>query len=521
MSVPTKTSVLVIGGGPAGSYAASVLAREGVDVVVLEADRFPRYHIGESMLASVRFFLRFIGLEETFDKHGFEKKFGATFKITGKKAAYTDFGATLGPGGFSWNVVRSEADDLMFRHAAVCGARVFDGTKVDSLAFEPYSHDGFTAEARLANPGRPVSATWSRKDGSAGTIEFEYVVDASGRNGLMSTMYMKNRRFNERLKNIANWAYWKGAKRYNVGEKNENSPFFEALQDTGGWVWAIPLHNGTLSVGVVARQDVFFEKKKSSGLDAVAFYKDYLRLAPEINEMLSGAEIVGGDGVKQASDWSYSASAYAGPHFRVIGDAGCFVDPYFSSGMHLAMVGGLSAATSIMASRRGQCDEVDAATWHSTKVTEGYTRFLLLVTSVQRQLRLRDSPILSTDGEDGFDVAFRTIQPVIQGVADTELKDAQVQRRAAQSVDFALGSFDVDVNVSPERQRAVLDKIDGSQEQLTDDEVKILSGIVKRTFETKHTQSLDHFTGDVINGLSAHVVHGQLGLLRRDMKSSN
>jgi flavin-dependent dehydrogenase len=118
----------------------------------------------------------------------------------------------------------------MFRHAASSGAKTFDGTKVDSLDFEPYPQDGFVDQVRLANPGRPVSANWSRKDGSAGTVKFEYLIDASGRNGLLSTKYMKNRRVNERLKNIANWTYWKGAKRFNQGESNENSPFFEALQ---------------------------------------------------------------------------------------------------------------------------------------------------------------------------------------------------------------------------------------------------------------------------------------------------
>ena len=76
MSVPSKTSVLVVGGGPAGSYAASCLAREGIDTVVLEADKFPRYHVGESMLASIRHFFRFIDLDEEFDKHGFRHKVG-------------------------------------------------------------------------------------------------------------------------------------------------------------------------------------------------------------------------------------------------------------------------------------------------------------------------------------------------------------------------------------------------------------------------------------------------------------
>lgn len=127
-------------------------------------------------------------------------------------------------------MVRSESDELIFRHAEKCGAHVFDGTKVNEVNFEPYDHDGFTAKARLANPGRPVSASWSRKDGTSGTINFDYMIDASGRAGVISTKYLKNRRLNEALKNIANWTYWKGAKRYALGEHNENSPFFEALK---------------------------------------------------------------------------------------------------------------------------------------------------------------------------------------------------------------------------------------------------------------------------------------------------
>ena len=119
---------------------------------------------------------------------------------------------------------------MIFRHAGKSGAKIFDGTKVDSFAFEPFSEDGWNVKDRVANPGRPVSAGWSRKDGSKGTIKFDYLIDASGRQGIMSTQYLKNRRMNEGLKNIANWAYWKGAKRYKPGEKNENSPFFEALE---------------------------------------------------------------------------------------------------------------------------------------------------------------------------------------------------------------------------------------------------------------------------------------------------
>ncbi|KAA8575243.1 hypothetical protein EYC84_004430 [Monilinia fructicola] len=235
--------------------------------------------------------------------------------------------------------------------------------------------------------------------------------------------------------------------------------------------------------------------------------------------MLKDAEIV--SDLKQASDWSYSASAYAGPHFRVIGDAGCFVDPYFSSGVHLALTSGLSAAISVQAARRGQADERSAAKWHTTKVSEGYTRFLLLVMTVLRQLRMKEAHLITTEQEEGFDMAFKKIQPVIQGVADTETSDARVQKNAAEAVDFSLESFEV----TPEKQRAVIDKIEKAQaapetlEKLTPEEVHILGGIVTRTFEREKDElNLTSFTGDVIEGLSANLVRGDLGLIRKDAK---
>jgi hypothetical protein len=284
--------------------------------------------------------------------------------------------------------------------------------------------------------------------------------------------------------------------------------------DASGWAWAIPLHNGTLSCGVVARQDIFFAKKKASGLDGLGFYREYLKLAPQINEMLSGAEMV--SEVKQASDWSYSASAYAGPHFRLVGDAGCFVDPYFSSGVHLALSSGLAAAISVQAVRRGQCDERSAAQWHATKVAEGYTRFLLLVMTVLRQLRMKEAQLITSDNEDGFDMAFERIQPVIQGVADTETKDARVQQRAAESVDFALSSLEA------EKERALMDKLEKAQaapemlERLTPEEVKILDQMGSRAFHREKDElNLTAFVGDVICGLSAILVRGNLGLVRR------
>ena len=129
-------------------------------------------------------------------------------------------------------MIRSEADELLFKHAGASGAHTFDATKVDTVHFEPGTANGMSPDENnnVPNPGRPVSATWSCKDGTSGIITFEYLVDASGRNGLLSTRYLKNRKFNQNLKNIANWGYWRGGGIYGTGTHKAGSPYFEALQ---------------------------------------------------------------------------------------------------------------------------------------------------------------------------------------------------------------------------------------------------------------------------------------------------
>ncbi len=117
----------------------------------------------------------------------------------------------------------------MFRHAGKSGAKIFDGVKVESIEFIPSDNPTVMADSGTPDPGRPVSATWSRKDGTCGEIKFDYLVDASGRAGLVSTKYLKNRKNNQGLKNIANWGYWEGAGDYAVGTPRQGQPFFEAL----------------------------------------------------------------------------------------------------------------------------------------------------------------------------------------------------------------------------------------------------------------------------------------------------
>jgi flavine halogenase len=131
----------------------------------------------------------------------------------------TDFIA-LGHNNNAWNVIRSEFDQILLNHSRDCGASVHELTRVDSIQF---SH---------TDPSRPISATWTHSPSQqkvTGTTEFTYLIDASGRAGILSTAYLKNRHFNASLKNIAVWAYWKGVGTYGLGTTRQGAPWFEAL----------------------------------------------------------------------------------------------------------------------------------------------------------------------------------------------------------------------------------------------------------------------------------------------------
>lgn len=117
----------------------------------------------------------------------------------------------------------------MFRHAEENGAKVFDGVKVNSTEFDSSEVES-NGESSQPTIGRPVCATWTSKAGGKGTIKFDYVVDASGRAGLLSTKYLKNRSYSKALKNVANWAYFSGAGMYGKGTERGGVPFFEALR---------------------------------------------------------------------------------------------------------------------------------------------------------------------------------------------------------------------------------------------------------------------------------------------------
>ncbi|HET9225455.1 MAG TPA: tryptophan 7-halogenase, partial [Thermoanaerobaculia bacterium] len=198
-TLPEKTRVLVIGGGPAGSMSSTLLAREGVEVTLCEREKFPRYHIGESMLPGIVPLLKFVELFDQIDAT-MVKKFGAWFKMKADLPPGMIRWSDLSNNDYTWNVNRSQFDEMLLRHAERNGVRVFEETRI--LQLERNDDGGFSA------------ATWERNDGTTGRIEFDYLIDASGLNGLIATKYHKDRVFQENFANVAIGGYWENAKDY-------------------------------------------------------------------------------------------------------------------------------------------------------------------------------------------------------------------------------------------------------------------------------------------------------------------
>ncbi|EIN06885.1 FAD/NAD(P)-binding domain-containing protein [Punctularia strigosozonata HHB-11173 SS5] len=561
---PQHVQILVIGGGPAGSYAASALAREGFDVAVFEMSQFPRYHIGESLIPSVRQYLRFVEAEETIATHGFARKPGAAMKLNqGKTEGYTDFCA-LGPQGAVWNVNRSEFDKLLLDHAAESGARVYQQTKVTELHFESKA-PGESSETDL---GRPRSASYTQSTVSGartGQISFDYLVDASGRTGIMSNKYLKNRKYTESLKNVAFWGYWRGTSAYMKGSglNREGAAYFEALTDESGWAWFIPLANGITSVGIVMNQKIYTAYNTHGELAGTTLqtrYKAMLKYAPHILGLIGDATVIDDHPIKMASDFSYNALQYAGDGWRIVGDAGAFIDPFFSSGIHLALTGGLSSAITISAAIRGDCTEKVAAEWHNRRIGVSYTRFLVVVLGAYKQIRSQSSTALADVDEDNFDRAFSIIRPLIQGAADmgahlheSELDDAvgfcgnliapvetdtiqivrdQLKVDSANGGDQAsnLSLLDVDAPIQDpaKLEHAATSISESTLGRVTKSEALALLNKVnaRRIVHRDHNSGVSNFEreplmisdGDQSLGWVARLKRGNLGLVRADVQ---
>ena len=317
---PEHCDVAVIGGGPAGSTAAALLARRGYKVIALEKAHHPRFHIGESLLPMNLPVFERLGVLDKVRAMGVFKP-GADFEAENARGYSTySFARAIGCSPpHAYQVWRQDFDKMLYEHSRECGADAREGHEVTAV------------EQRSPRDSRLDVRT---DDGRSYCIQSRFVIDASGRDTFLAAK-KRLRRKNKKHQSAAIFGHFRGA----VRRPGDDAGNISIYGFEHGWMWMIPLPDGVMSVGAVCRPD-YLKQRRGRMLE---FLFDTLKRSPGLWRRIESAELIGNE-ARVAGNYSYDCSRMGGPGWIMIGDAFAFLDPVFSSGVYLAMIGAEQAA---------------------------------------------------------------------------------------------------------------------------------------------------------------------------------
>jgi flavin-dependent dehydrogenase len=353
-STPEVCDVAVIGGGPGGSTAATLLARKGYKVIALEKAHHPRFHIGESLLPMNLPVFDRLGVLDKVRALGVFKG-GADFEAPNERG-YNNYAFARAIGKsppHAYQVWRQDFDKMLFEHARASGADAREGHEI--LKVEQRSPRESLLDVRT-------------DDGRNYVIQARYVVDASGRDAFLSSK-KKLRRKNDQHQSAAIFGHFRGAE-LRAGDDAGNISIYRFDH---GWMWMIPLPDGAMSIGAVCRPEYLKQRKGRTQ----EFLLETLKLNPALKSRIERAELIGE--VRVTGNYSYDSTQMGGPGWVLVGDAFAFLDPVFSSGVYLAMSGAEQAVTVVDEALRDPSCEMPLMRKLEKRQREGMARFSFFI----------------------------------------------------------------------------------------------------------------------------------------------
>jgi geranylgeranyl reductase family protein len=420
--VTAKYDVIVIGGGPSGSTVAARLAQRGRRVLLLEREHFPRFHIGESLLPCSMPLFEELGVMPALQAHGFLPKYAAEFVTAdGSLTQRYAFADGLIPGAPSaFQVDRAEFDHVLLQNAARLGVDVREGAAVTRFEI-----------------GRESAEVTVRDDaGNEARFSAQLLMDATGQTSMLAGK-LGMREMDLGLKNFAVFSHFEGAQRHEGKREGDIS----VVLVPGGWWWVIPLADGRTSVGQVGPASLLRGRKPDE-----AYFHEQIAATPYLAKRLSQATRVGP--VRTISDYSYVSKKLAGDRFVLVGDAGAFIDPVFSTGVYLGMVGAFRAAeaadAALSVGRYSRREFVDYEAW-VLKQVDTYKKFvkgfykpefveLLMAPSNFLDLRAAITSLLAGFGVDRPEINARVL--VFLGLAKLNKRFTLVPRLSGRRAEL-------------------------------------------------------------------------------------